>query len=170
MRDLVTKGTLRIDCGIGTYFDALDSCDSLEWEILSHTPGLKRSDERAFRRFDLGLQHRRDLHYLVQDPIRSGAYRSVAVAVSTLVAYETSDSIRLMIKHRSSRGVAVHSDLTHVIPSFMFQPATGDLLREYSIRHNIYREYLEELFDRPEPEPGALSAIYFYKERTCGIC
>jgi hypothetical protein len=44
----------------------------------------------------------------------------------------------------------------------MFQPATGYLDEEFSVIHNFEREYLEELFNRPEPEETEGDWQYFY--------
>src|SRR5262249_18800431 len=65
---------------------------------------------------------------------------------------------------KRSENVAVHAGLIHVIPSFMFQPATPTIGREYSLQHNIFREYLEELFDRPDPAHGETDPDYFLQD------
>ena len=161
MREFATKGRLELRCAMGTYFLALDTCDALEWEILSKaTTTLRSSDEESFRRFDKQLPLRSALHKQVSDPIHDGSHRSVAIAVSTLVAYKNEGSFYLWIQKRSEE-VAVHVNLHHVVPSFMFQPIIGFLDGEFSITHNIYREYLEELFNVSET-PGAVHWKYFY--------
>lgn len=67
-----------------------------------------------------------------------------------------------MVKKRSDTTVAAHPGGIHVIPAFMFQPGTSQHAEEFSVVHNILREYLEELFSVPEPDPNAASARYFY--------
>ncbi len=53
MKELLTE-EYKVDmtCGIGTYFECLDTCDSLEWELLSNHHYLSRSDEKAFQQFE----------------------------------------------------------------------------------------------------------------------
>ena len=140
-----------LKCGLGTYFEALDTCDALEWEILSKFTDLTGSTAAAFEQFDRQLPLRSALHAKVANPVRDGRHRSAAIAISTLVAYynEMRD-LTLWLQLRSATTTAVHSNLIHVIPSFMFQPTTVYLKEEFSVRHNIYREYLEEIFDRRE--------------------
>ncbi|HKD76482.1 MAG TPA: hypothetical protein VKB76_13350, partial [Ktedonobacterales bacterium] len=48
--------------------------------------------------------------------------------------------------------------------SFMFQPATAHVTQEFSIRHNIEREYLEELFSLPESAGDEKDWRYFYDD------
>ncbi len=164
MKELLTEeNKVGITCGLGTYFECLDTCDSLEWELLSKHHYLTRSDEKAFQQFETHLPLRSALHTKVADPVRSGLHRSVAIAISTLVAFNDEGVLRLWLKRRSTK-VAVHASIFHVIPSFMFQPATEYFDEELSITHNIYREYLEELFNRPEPEAGDWR--YFYDDPT----
>ncbi len=164
MKELLTEEyKVGMTCGIGTYFECLDTCDSLEWELLSNHHYLSRSDEKAFQQFETRLPLRSALHAKVVDPVRSGLHRSVAISISTLVAFNDEGTLRLWLKRRSAK-VAVHANLFHVIPSFMFQPGTEYYDKEFSITHNIYREYLEEIFNRPEPEKGDWR--YFYDDPT----
>jgi hypothetical protein len=62
------------------------------------------------------------------------------------------------------KGVAAEENLLALVPAGVFQPVTGDKMREYSVAHNFYREFLEEVLgeERAE-EPGSrLSYRYFY--------
>ncbi|MGW0821912.1 hypothetical protein [Streptomyces sp. NPDC002845] len=161
MQEMVTNGRLGLKCSTGSYFDGLDTCDVLERELLEKISYLEGSDERSFERFLRKLPLRSRLHREIQDPLRSGFGRSVAVSISTLIAFHYDGDTRLMMRKRSPL-TAAHPNLFHVIPSFMFQPATTALRDEFSVRNNIYREYLEELFDRAEPEQGADDPSYFY--------
>lgn len=162
MKDLKTNGQLGMKCELGRYFMALDTCDSLEWEILSKAHDLKSTDIDSFEKFDRQLTLRKELHAQVVYPVRDGSHRSAAIAMSTLIAYADEGSTFLLLKNRSATGVAVHPHLVHVIPAHMFQPATVILDKEFSVKHNFYREYLEECFGRPEPEDGAPDWRYFY--------
>jgi len=57
-------------------------------------------------------------------------------------------------------------NLIHVIPSFMFEPAVWWYEEEYSVRHNIYREYLEEVLGRKDVErpKGEYGFDFFYED------
>jgi hypothetical protein len=162
MDTMATDGRLRIACRMGRYFDGLDTCDAFEWELLRNAKHLNSSDAASFGEFDGRLPLRRRLHESVQDPLRNGSRRSAVLGISVLIAYRENGDYYLMLRRRSSTRVAAHPRGIHVIPSFMFQPATDELHVEYSVVHNIYREYLEELFDRPDMEPRTGTAKFFY--------
>src|SRR6266567_4705181 len=78
---------LRFECQMGWYNSMLDTCESLEWEILSKIGQLKGSDDAACEEFDRELKQRSLFHTEVGDPITDGQLRSVALSVSTLIAY-----------------------------------------------------------------------------------
>ena len=163
MIQLDTEDTLRLTCSLGRYFYNLDTCHSREWEILSNLDTLGGLDNDSFKRFDSQLKLRNALHEKVDNPILDGDGRSAAIGVSTLIAYNDNGKMQLWVKRRSRSQVAVHSGLVHVVPSFMFQPVTMYIDDEFNIRHNIFREYLEEVFDKPEPEAGEEEVYnYFY--------
>ena len=156
----ISADRISLQCGLGDYFTMLDSCDSLEWEILRKSKHLTGDSEDEFRNFNEKLPFRKQLHDRVQNPVLDGSYRSVALSISALIAYVDEDnSIKIWLMKRSST-VAVHANLIHAIPSFMFQPLTEDIRSDYAISSSIYREYLEELFNRKEPEDNT------YKRNT----
>lgn len=144
-----TGEALQLSCTLGCYYYALDTCHSLEWEILSNLVVV--GGRGSFEDFDRKLKLRSALHERVNDPIVDGGGRSAAIGVSTLIAYNDNGKTRLWLKRRSKWHVAVHSGLVHVLPSFMFQPVTTSVDDEYNVSHNIFREYLEEIFGRDEP-------------------
>ncbi len=170
MRELVASPErLGMRCEMGRYFDMIDTCDDLEWEMLKQSSTLRSSGNRALQNFDERLTLRHTVHEMVQNPARDGAFRSVAVSLSCVIAFHHGGKCYLMIRKRSA-DVAVHPNLLHVVPSFMFQP-TSDAVQdvEYSIQHQIFREYLEEVFNRPDPkEEGENDPHYFEDdERLC---
>ena len=116
-----------------------------------------------FEEIDEKLHLRNKLHSLVEDPVRNGKGRSAAIGITTLIAFNDEGTTKLWVKRRSSRGVAVFPAGISGIPSGMFQPLMGHVQEEYSIRHSILREYLEEAFDMPEGS-GEESHNYFYKD------
>ena len=165
MQELLIQPTqLGLTCAAGTYFQALDTCDALEWELLSQITTLRGSDETTYRQFDRQLSLRWALHTKVAHPVRHGAYRSAALAISTLLVYTREGRLHLVLQRRPDSSAAVHSNQWHVIPSGMFQPSTRFLTEEFSLTHNISREYLEELFDYPEPTEASQDWRYFYQD------
>ena len=156
-------GKLQLLCELGYYYYTLDTCFSLYWEILSNLDSLVESGQDNFRRFDEELKLRQVLHEVVGDPVTDGSRRSVAIGISTLIAYNDGKGIKLWVKRRSMQGVAVYPGLVNVLPSGMFQPLVCSFDEEFSIRHNLYREYLEEIFDRPEVY-GEEAYDYFYED------
>lgn len=169
MRGLLTDGELKLRCGKGTYWDGLDTSDILEWEILYNWFKAPPKNENDFEPFDRKLSLRKELHRQVTDPVHNGSGRCSTIAISTLIAFkdEEQDEIRryLLVRLRS-KAVAVHRDLYHVFPSGMFQSSVHDHNTEFSVIHNFYREYLEELFSMPDlrKEDVAHDARYFYGE------
>lgn len=103
------------------------------------------------------MRLRKSLHEAVQNPVRDGAGRSAAIDISTLIAYrdasQNSSDYQLLLRRRGKKGVPLRAGLLHVVPGFMFQPTvTTNFSNEFSITHNVYREYLEEIFSVPEME------------------
>ena len=166
------KGDRRFQCGLGWYFDAVATCDVMESEILA---AVQRQSTEQTARGNVGLDDlpiRKWLHDHVADPIVGGSFRSAAIACSTLILYRASaGGYRMLVNQRSSK-VAAHPFQYHVAPSFMLGPVI-DPLEEFSIRHNLMREYLEELYNLQEVryshEPGAprpgISPRFFYGRR-----
>jgi hypothetical protein len=154
--------TLTMDCYLGNYFDNVDTCDALEWELLNEIHRLKKFDDDSLMAFERSLPLRSELHRRVFNPVRSGAFRCPGIGISTLIVYQDQRGLQLMVKKRSDTTVAAHPGGIHVIPAFMFQPGTSQYAEEFSVTHNVLREYLEELFSVPEPDEKAASARYFY--------
>lgn len=165
---VATEDRLTINCRVCRYFDVLSTCDALRYEIqrewmVSQGQIKNKSEPLA------GLPMRSRLHDKVSDPIRCGAHRAAGIAVSTLVCHVDDDGYRCILQRRSNQKLAVDRNRFHVIPAAMFEANPDDVLRTFSVRENILREYAEELFDYPEahavdhpplyqntPEVGAL--------------
>lgn len=152
---------------VGYYEDCLATCDALEDELLSafgrHQPVPPGFADFAAARL---LQREKLTRFYKEHgrhPATSGAGRSAAIAVATLLVCRTpSGSFVTFFGPRSGK-TAVHTHLLHVAPSGMFQPSrdwpSHDDPRhqtEWDIRHHIYRELPEELFGiDPEETPGS---------------
>jgi hypothetical protein len=150
----------KIHASLGYYYDALTSCDALEWEILTKFDATKSNEFESVKR---RLEYRNKYHKEIPDPVFHGEKRSAALSISTLIVFNDGETYRAFIRGRSKKPAA-GSDLYHVVPSFMFQPVWGHSEKEYSIKHNIFREYLEEVFGVADMEQskGEISFDYFY--------
>jgi hypothetical protein len=153
-----------VDAYIGSYYDMVSSADYLEYELLAaiHRAGgpIGLSNLPAREAALTGFETPRAC-------LAAGGGVDAVLAVSTLVVYAREGGWWMLCDVRSG-SVAEYGNLYHVAPSFIFQPVTSltshNLAIEWSVSHNLWREYLEELFGVPEVEqaPGALAADYFY--------
>jgi len=171
MSEFNSNGFLKFQCGLGSYFQMLDTCEALEWELLvtwcnhySHkrTSGQK---EKNFLRFEAQLPLRQKLHSCVPNPIHSGKGRSVGLTVSTLIAFYDHNTLYLWLQRRSSQTMSLMEGMFHVFPSFMLQPTTPHRVKEeFSIRYHFHREYMEELFNRPQFSAQGDPPFHFYQD------
>ncbi|HZN17835.1 MAG TPA: hypothetical protein VFB84_06535 [Micromonosporaceae bacterium] len=154
-----------MDAYLGSYFDMVCSADYLEYEMLA---ALVRSSFRSIGLDDLPARSRALAR--AADPMScllGGGGVDAAISISTLVVYKRRDRYWMICEVRSDL-VAEYGALYHVAPSFIFQPVVSptrdNLKTEWCIQHNIFREYLEELFDVPEAQMSkrSMSAEYFY--------
>ena len=133
---------LKLRAGIGRYFDMLATCAALENELRdAAAQGWMRAPSRA-------TYHR---HVAAPESLFNGAKRSAAIGIGTLTVFNDGGEYKAILARRSER-TAFDSGMYHVLPAMMFGPTTPDFAdpREYSARHQILREFLEELFDMPE--------------------
>ena len=153
-----------IDAYIGSYFDMVSSADYLEYELLAaidRGPGPVGLSNLPAREAALSA------FAAPSACLVAGGGVDAVLAVSTLVVYAREGRYWMLCDVRSG-SVAEYGNLYHVAPSFIFQPVTSltshNLAIEWRVTHNVYREYLEELFDVPEVEhaEGAVAADYFY--------
>jgi len=155
-------GNLKISCGLGSYFNMLKSSETLELELLREFA--QRSPSNAvFDWFDKQLILRRRLESYVSDSVKHGSGRSAAVSVSALTMFQMDrGGYKALIWERSSDKVSIYTDILHVLPSGMLQPLVDDFDNEYSVEHNVYREYLEEVFNVEEVRRSGGHATYDY--------
>lgn len=150
-----------LTCRSGNFFDALVSCDLLEFELLSAF-GEALPEAQAFPEFYRRLMLRGTLH-AQGNPLRQACGRSAAIGISTLIIYPAGGRYHALLRSCGSR-LACAGRFFHTVPSLMMQPMLADERVEYSVRHNIYREYLEEVFGAAEGEapctPAQYQAIY----------
>lgn len=174
MIKLQTEGRLGLECYQGKYFDMIKTCDSISFELLNKMgsdPDSLLGGRSAPESLN-ALKLRKKAHDASRnDPIHLGRGRSAVVGVSVLTLFRTQNEKNsewaTLIRERSQH-VAVHRDVLCVIPSAVLASESGYPEEEYSIQHNVFREYLGEIFDRREIERTELAKKaphfeWFYK-------
>lgn len=159
-----TQGRVHsMDAYIGQYYEQLNTGKYLEFELLKAVEdGSYRTPERS-RVIDHFTSPRACL--------LSGGGIDAAISVSALVVYRRGHEYWMLCELRSQE-VAEGAGLYHVPPSGIFQPVTAPTVQnlevEFSLEHNLYREYLEELFGVTEVRnsAGALAPDYFYAHES----
>ena len=133
---------LQIRATLGNYFDMLATCGALERE-------LREVDITSTIQLPLRSQLHRKIS--AQESLYNGKGRSAAIGVATLIIYRKQGEYRLLLAKRSQE-TATDAGFFHVLPAFIFQPSDSDFQhpQEWSVEHQIYREYLEELYDSTE--------------------
>jgi hypothetical protein len=145
-------GKLRIDFKPGRYFQSLATSESCDMELMTALSA--QPDEPVS--LD-ALPRRAWVHRKAADPVTDGSGRSAAVSVATVMLAATPGGRHAILLTPRSGEVATHKFFNHVAPSGIFSPLDIDLstLREeFSVRRNIFREYLEELYSVEEYEIG----------------
>ncbi len=143
----IRERPLRLRGATGRYYDMLATCAALERELRDAVAaGWMRAPSRT-------TYHRA---LPPAEALRRGLRRSAAIGIGTLTVFNDAGEYKAMLARRSQR-TAYDSGLFHVLPAMMFGPTTADFAdrREWSARHQILREVLEELFNMPEePQPA----------------
>ena len=138
----IRENPLQLRGQIGRYYDMLATCAALERESrASAEAGLMRAPSRA--------AYHRQVSPAVA--LLRGDGRSAAIGISTLTVFNDGDVYRAILAKRSE-ATAFDSNMYHVLPAMMFEPTTADFAdqREWSVKHQILREVLEEIFGLPE--------------------
>lgn len=126
----------------GRYFDMLATCAALERELHdAAAAGMLRAPARS-------AYHRQ---VAPPDALLRGDKRSAAIGIGALTVFNDGGEYRAILARRS-QATAFDSNMFHVLPAMMFGPTTTDFSdrREWSVKHQILREVLEELFGMPE--------------------
>jgi len=152
-----------IDGALGLYYDNVITQYGMEWELSKALSSL--SDVRGVSgllRRDGALPRRERVEASTGDPLRDGEGRCAAMTISMLFAFRLKDGYYCLVRRRSKE-VAVSQGLYHVVPAGMFEKAYGDAEKEWSVRFNILRELLEEVYDVTEaqwPNEGLPESMY----------
>jgi len=169
----ITKQSCKLHCKVGRYFLQSATADFLETELITKLARDPHSEELKLEH----LPRRKWLHDRltlagVESPICNGSFRCAAIGISTLTLfYNRNAKCYCFLIHPRSGTLLTYKYLLHIVPSGMFQPIfesedEGDLNNEYTVAHNIFREYYEEVYDnkdvrRSEDKPHA---TWFYDE------
>ncbi len=153
----------KLDCALGTYFDAVSTCDALETELLD---AIRKFSPSTASEVLACCPRRSSFCKMCIDPAQSGAARSAAIGISCLIAYSDGRDYFGLLRARSPQ-VAAHPGKYHVIPAGMFGADTDAISKEYSLRHSFFREYQEELFEnrelRLDRPSGQIAHDWFYE-------
>lgn len=140
--DTFSPQTMKVSGKLGYYFDMLATCDALDHELRRWARGDQDS-----------LPLREQFHQQIRpaQTFSSGAGRSAVFGICTLTVFNHDGDYRLVIGQRP-HNIGVGAGLYHVYPAFVFQPSGPQAFyaAEWSITHQLYREFGEELFGMPE--------------------
>ncbi len=125
---------LRITARLGQYFDMVATCDALDHEMRDFLHGKRHSTPL-----------RDAFHACIppQQALLNGAGRSATIGCAVLTVFHHNGQYQIMLAQRAAN-LAVGAGLHHVLPAFVMQPPV------WSVQHQVFREYGEELFAMPE--------------------
>jgi hypothetical protein len=157
MLDELTPEPLHIRGRLGYYFDMIATCDALDQELRAYGRG-QRDDTPLRDAFHRAIPP--------QQALTSGRGRAAIIGGAVLTMYRCNGAYEFILGQRSQR-VSVGVGLYHVVPAFVYQPSgpPGFYADDWSIRHQVAREFGEELFGMPEYvdwQPQPETATYFY--------
>lgn len=138
---------LKIHTRLGRYFDMLATCDALEYEARQCFQSREPGDSAC------PLPFRTRLHEQItpEAALYNGTGRSATIGVATLTVVNHAETYKVVLARRSQL-TATEPGFYHVMPAFVFQPTHTDPAppAEYSVRYQVYREFLEEFFGAKE--------------------
>jgi hypothetical protein len=138
------SGRVKIDCNVGRYFLSLATSEACDMELM------RASSMRPNEALGLGeLPRRGQVHVRASDPVTDGSGRSSALSVAMVVIMAMKNGGFGVLSAPRSGDVATHRFFNHVAPSGIFSPLDRDrhsLQEEFSVRGNVLREYVEELY------------------------
>lgn len=138
----LTPQPLKLRGALGHYFDMLATCAALENELrAAAVDGWMRAPSRA-------TYHRK---VEPKDALLRGIKRCAAIGIGTLTVFKDQGTYKALLARRSEK-TAYDSGMFHVLPAMMFGPTTPDFANpeEWSVKHQVLREVLEEMFNMPE--------------------
>lgn len=132
---------LRVEAYIGRYFDMIATCAAFEHELMD------AATKRAIR---VPLRKQYHLEVSPQRALTHGEGRSATLGCAVLVVFPHEGEYKAILSRRTAAH-ATRPNAYHLLPAFIFQPMAETVREgEWSLRHHIEREWLEELFGMPE--------------------
>lgn len=146
---------LRLSARLGHYFDMLATCDAIDQELRRYARGEQDT---------LPLRDQVHQHIPPEQVMYTGAGRSAVIGGATLTVFNHSGQY-LAILGRRANTVGIDAGRYHVLPAFVFQPLVMHP-GEWSLKHQVCREFGEELFGMPEYDtwnsPDGVQYFYEY--------
>jgi hypothetical protein len=140
-----SRGLTVSRCG---FFDMLDTCYSLEWELLASIGEWCSGGRRApWRDLESKLLLRRYAEDRASDPFREGYGRAAGVGVCLVVRRRMGGGWRFLAARRAPSRIAIRSAKLHVVPAGMLTPGRP-------VRQTAIRELLEEVLGIEENGRG----------------
>ncbi|MBN1253451.1 MAG: hypothetical protein JXA16_15030 [Bacteroidales bacterium] len=143
----ISTNPAKINGAYCLYYDNILTQYAMEWELKKALKNLKLNTIDLLFNPDI-LPLREALEEKIKNPIFNGKGRSAALSISTLLVFKKDDGKFWFILHKRSSEVGVSPKMQHVVPSGMFE--AKDLTAQWSIETNIWRELLEELYNKKE--------------------
>lgn len=132
-------------CG---YFDMLDTCYALEWELLACLGEWCSRGKRApWGELDPKLLLRRHVEERSANPFQDGTGRAAGLGVSMVVRRRSGRGWRVLAARRAPSRIGIRSEKLHVVPAGMLTPGKP-------IRQCALQELLEEVLGMEEHGRG----------------
>jgi hypothetical protein len=137
----------KIYCGRTNYHTIIQLCDALTDELFIFLAQNSLDDTKII---ESGLKLRLAAAQSVDEIENPSMKNRIAgVGFSCFMALKDGQEWRGCITKRSEK-VRVYKNCYHVVPSAMFDSLTVNYEQEFSVKHNIFREIMEEIFDDEE--------------------
>lgn len=176
MDKLETDGRLSLTCQVATYPRGLSTTELLNLELKKNWIESRDALEKEISEENTipeRLSYRHQLHKIIDNPLFTGEKRACGIGVSTLLCFRTKKGgYRCILHLRAEEKIAESRGLYHVIPAGQFEPSDEDNPDEcFSVRENVLREYVEELFSK-EDQTVSTTAPYWYEKTDPykGLC
>lgn len=132
---------LRLDAGLGYYFDMIATCSALESELLDVI-------DKGMVRLPMRTQYHREFD--AQQALQSGKGRGAVIGGVMLIVFNDGEGYKALMSQRTAHH-ATRPNALHLLPAFIFQPMDETRIQaDWTFKHHLYREYLEELVGMAE--------------------
>ena len=140
----------KIHAGLGLYYDNILTQYAIEWEL--NRLGQQSDSVEELREkllIQKNLPRRMKAEKGAGAPFKNGTARCAAITVSMMFVLRREKDYYYLVRKRSEQ-VAVSPGMWHVAPAGMCEATHNEPRKEWSFKHNLYREFLEELYDKEQ--------------------